>query len=227
MAVSSGCITLMANSIEAKAVLKAKKRGKTNQQKDCIDFFFYNGEKGCLGKGSPISFEDYKKMVFTRAKTLNLRERAIAKIGLDETQISEINPIPLSGFVFDSDAQKAYQDGEYVSSQFSVTWIFFSYSQLYVYDFIYDMTSDDTWETTTEFFYRDITSVLTETCVEERIDTIVSGCRKKKSTVKNNFQREYFKIIVPGDKFSYSMKSTPNIERSLMGAKQFIREKKM
>lgn len=226
---ANGCLGLLnLNRATDKAALATKKRGKTQQQKDCIDFFFYNGDTGCaLGKKSPITFDEYKRLVFERAKQLNLKARAIQRIGLDESQITEINPIPLSGFVFDSSTEKAFDNGELVSSQFSVTWIFFSYSQIYIYQYVFDMISDNTWEYIEEFFYRDITSITTETRVVEKIDTDISGCLKKETTTKNDYTDEYFRITVPGNKFNYSMRSTPAIVKSIMGAKQFIREKKM
>lgn len=229
---SSGCISLFnpfAKNMAAKAELAIKTKGKTEEQKKCISFFYFSENSGCFSKKSPITFDQYKQMVFTKIKNLNLRARALAKIGLDESQICEIAPIPLSGFVFDRDTRdnRAYQNGEAVSSQFSVTWLFFSYNQLYVYNYTFDMTSDDSWEMVKEIFYRDITSVTTETDIEERIYSTFSGCTKKEVVDKNNAVFEYLKIVVPNDSMSYSMKSTPNIVRSLMGAKQFIREKKM
>ena len=55
--------------------------------------YFY-GEGGCLSFLSPgLKDEDYDAMVQAKAKSMDFRQKALNKIGLDESQVSEIEPV--------------------------------------------------------------------------------------------------------------------------------------
>lgn len=131
------------------------KKGKSREHREVIDFFsadFGGVGCGCLSKssGRTISMEEYQKRVTEMCNSLNLRQRAMMKIGLDESQITEIAPICLSSYVFDDDEDNLVkiENGVAVSSQFCVSWIFFSTTQMYTYSYIFDMTGDNNWEYT-------------------------------------------------------------------------------
>ena len=160
-------------------IAKAK-RGKSAEQCKAIDYFLVGDEatasaskKGCLKKVTvnitkKWDMADYKAYVQNKINGLNLKERAIAKIGLDESQINEIPPIVISSFKrknyngerahFRTEETEIGNVWETVTNIFSVTWIFFSATQLYTYTYEFDAMSDDSFEYTRDFFYSDITN---------------------------------------------------------------------
>ena len=225
------------------------KRAKTPEQCKCIDFFLGTEEKkeekkclGCLNKAvGGWTVDDYIQHVENEVNKLNLRERAIAKIGLDESQISEIDPIVLSSFVRKGDdiyGKTSADHRKYVTNKYSLTWIFFSATQIYTYTYLFDSMSDTYVETTKDFFYSDITCIRTEHEADEIVYEInETGCLE---TIKNFFKKKeakydhYFRhwdtlqITVPNDSYSFCCKTTDleSMERSIQAAKAMIREKK-
>lgn len=216
---------------EQKAKLENMKKGKTEEQKQVIDFFAnYFAGCGCgIGsKGAKMTMNQYQQIVSNKLYSLNLKQRAMDKIGLDESEISEIPPIVLSGYDFDSDdVLVRVIDDVAVSSRFSVSWIFFSAVQLYAYTYTFETISDNTWEQTQDFFYQDITSFTTLQKVVEKIDITKTGCLKKgENIMKNNYIVDSLKIVVPGNSFSFSMRNNESLEQSLQAAKAMLRERK-
>ena len=150
------------------------------------------------------------------------------KIGLDESEISEISPICLSSYVFDDDAWVKVEGNIAVSSQYCVSWIFFSATQMYTYSYTFDMTSDNTWEVTNDFFYQDITCFTTENKLVERIMTETGkGCfGKGESSYKQNYIVDTLKITVPGTSYIVSMRDAGAQAQSIQPAKAMLRERK-
>lgn len=214
-----------------KMILERFKKGKTREQQDIIDFLYIDSN-GC-GCGnvvtSKMTMQDYEQIVASKLYNLDLKQRAIEKIGLDESEIEEIEPIPLSGYIFDDKDNvilvKAVGDRA-VSSRFSVTWIFFSKTQMYTYTYTFETISDNVWETTRDYFYQDITCMTMVQKVVEKIDVINTGCLSTESVVKNNFLVDTLEIVVPGAAYSFSMRNNEDLERSLKAAKAMLRERK-
>ncbi len=212
------------------------KRGKTDAQKKIIDFFVTAQiGAGCDStpqRKSDMSLRDYFKLVEQRCNQIDFRQRAIEKIGLDESEISEIEPILLSSFVYADDSGEQIlikvSDKVAVSSRFSITWIFFSSTQVYIYSYVFDMISDSTTESTKDFFYSDITCFSTQRNVKEKIDvTTTSGClSNSESVTKSNYVVDTMEIIVPGASYSISMRNVVSVEDSIQAAKAMMREKK-
>jgi hypothetical protein len=180
---------------------------------------------------------DYIAHVQNYVNNLNLKQKAIEKIGLDESQISEIPPVSLYSFLFRGDkvvtkSEETNVQGVWrnVSNLYSVTWIFFSATQIYTYTYQFDTTSDDALETTRDFFYGDVTCIRTE---HETVENIIErkegcGCFKKKESkyFHNNQEYDTLSITVPGDSYTFWCKTTDTIEQSIQAAKAMIREKK-
>lgn len=229
-----GAITNMAVSAAAQAAAEAARReamkkGKTDEQKKCIDFLFKAGASGCgcLGGKAAMTMQDYIALVQNKCATLNLQERALRKIGLDYSQVQEIPPIVLSSFVYDDDCLIRADNNVAVSSQYSITWIFFSATQMYTYKYIFDTTSDNTWEFTKDFFYTDITCFSTLCAVKEKIDiTAGKGCLSSETITKNHYVVDTLEVIVPGTSYSFSLRNSDTIEQSIQAAKAMLREKK-
>ena len=212
------------------AKINELKKGKSQEQKRVIDFFFSQEKDGCLSKNSSnYTMEEYQRLVLDKCKALNIKEKAMNKIGLDYSQIQEIPPVFLSAYRFDDDCVVKIANGQAVSNQYSVSLIFFSATQIYTYQYIFDMMSDNTWEFTKDFFYSDITCFSTSKMVKEKIDiTISKGCLKKgaENITKNNYVVDVLEIIVPGATYSFSKRDSETVEQSIQAAKAMIREKK-
>ena len=83
--------TKVYNSPNAKAV-RAVCQGKTPDQAKAIEYFC---KEGCMTK--TISDDEYLQMVRSKRDSLNLRQKALNKIGLDEDEVSEIPPSNVAG----------------------------------------------------------------------------------------------------------------------------------
>lgn len=235
MAVASSVASAAAQKAAEQLRIEGMKKGKTPEQRRVIDFFFNVGNSkgcgcgGCLSKSSSnLTMDEYMKLVQDKCNMLDSKSKAIAKIGLDESEIQEIAPIMLASFVYDDDVLIKAENQIAVSSQYAITWIFFSATQIYTYEYIFDTTSDNTWETTKDFFYADITCLTTVRALKEKIDISISkGCLSSgENTVKNNYIVDTFEIIVPGTSYRFSMRNNETFEQSLQAAKAMLREKK-
>ena len=228
---SSILLDLMVGSAAKQAEYTALKFGKSKEQKQYIDFFakLAGVKTGCLSKvKSKMTVQEYENKVMERCNSLNVKQRAIQRIGIDESEISEINPILLHAFDFDDkDALVGIKDGVAVSSLYEVTWLFFSQTEIYAYSLQFDMTSDEIFEQTREYFYQDIVSFETYNHLVENIrKKIGCGCFGKEKPIKDNYVVDSFKLTVPGDSFSVSMRGSGNQFESIMAAKAMLREKK-
>lgn len=220
--------------VKEKAALEHVKKGKTKEQKDIIDFLYIDSS-GCFSGNvvsSKMTMDEYEQIVAHKLYNLDLKQRAIEKIGLDESEIEEIEPIPLSGYIFSSNDDEILlvkaAEGRAVSSRFSVTWIFFSQTQIYTYTYTFETISDNVWETTRDFFYQDVTCMTMKQNVVERIDVTNAGCGclNNESVIKNNFMEDTLEIVVPGASYRFSMRNNEDLERSLRAAKAMLRERK-
>lgn len=221
------------------ALLAFLKRGKSSDQCKCIDYLYTPVEsKGCLGKkkgcfgSGDMTIEEYIAHIQTTINNLHLKARAIEKIGLDESQISEIPPVLLNSFVYRGDdvvtKTETTNEGLWktVSNKYSVTWIFFSDTQIYTYTYIFDTISDNSVELTRDVFYKDVTCIRTEHEVVEHIRSKRKGCLGKETFYHQNNEYDTLSISVPGDSYSFWCKTTETIEQSIQAAKAMIREKK-
>ena len=229
------------------------KRGRTAEQCRCIEFIYSPDEaakRGCLGKkkkkkkGGCLSkeyemdMEEYLAYVQKTVDSLNLKERALAKIGLDESQVTEIEPIVLNSFIWKGDdVVTKWEETEKVghwlgaTNKYSVTWIFFSDTQIYTYNYTFNTTTNVVSEFTRDFFYSDITCIRTEHEVAEKLKTELAGCGCfKKKEAKYHYDLlhyDYLQITVPGDSYSFYCRTTDTLEQSIQATKSMIREKKI
>lgn len=211
---------IMFGSANAKLVRRLKK-GRTEEQKKVVDYFVRQSSLGRM-LAHTISDDDYEKMVNEKANRLNLRQKAVEQTGLDEDEIKEIDPINLIGYRYNHAWSRKADSGKQLSSRYQVTWIFFSESQLHMYQYTFDMDQDWHSAQTEEFFYQDVTSVSTTTS-EETSRIMENGVEREESV--NTTQ---FRMVVPGDKMLFAMNST-NLDRandSVKAMKQMLREKK-
>lgn len=204
----------MAAQQDQATLLKNYCRGKSAEQVKVIEYFCK--QEGCLSKN--MSDDEYSQMVIKKRDSLNLRQKALNKIGLDEDEVSEIPPAVFEGYVFKNAFAKKRANGNWVSSAYQVAWLFFSSTQIYVYRYTFNMDEDKKTESTDEFFYKDVTSFSTSSETET-----AHGLGDSKFEVETN----KFKMVVPGDKIFVSMDGVSDSEAIIQAMKQKLREKKM
>lgn len=198
--------------------MRALCKGKTEEQKNTIKYFCR--VPGCLSGlfEKKISDDEYMQMVYRKRDSMNLKQKALNKIGLDEDEVSEIPPAVFEGFVFNDAFGKQRYDGKWVSSSYQVSWIFFSSTQIYIYRSTIYMDENKGRESTDEFFYKDVTSFSTSSETET-----AHGLQGNKFEVETN----KFCMVVPGDKLFVSMDGVADSGAIIQAMKQKLREKKM
>lgn len=193
-------------------------KGKTEDQKKVIKYRY--GGLLVFGK---MTDQEYDQHVQKVVRELNLKQRALNKIGIDEEQLKEIEPVFFEGY----SKSKAFigKDDRLRSTIYETAWLFFSETQVYMYSYRLDMTSDDRREATEEYFYKDITNFSTSAETIEAFRT-KTGCFGTQDKEKVNREFSDFGLIVPGDKFRCSTSNVKDVDRSVNAMKQKLREKK-
>ena len=209
----------VANKQERNKLLK----GRTSEQQKAIKYFIGSG--GCLS--SSISDEEYESMVMAKVKGTDFKQKALGKMGLDEDQVKEIEPVHFESYNFGEKTwAKPGKDNKWRSSAYEISWIFFSSTQVYVYQYTFSMIDDAVKESTEEYFYKDITnfSAASETVEKETVDKV--GCSGNTKVSRKNVNYDTFALVVPGEKFKCSMEQSDYTQRSIQGMKAKLREKK-
>ena len=194
--------------------------GRNDDQKAVIRYFC--NEPSCLSK-KPITDEEYDQMVVAVLNANDYKRLALNKIGLDEDQVKEIEPVHFEGFVYDAQSlSKLGKDNKFRSSKYQVSWLFFSANQLYLYQNTFNMDEDGKKEATEEYFYKDVTNFSTSS---DTVETPFYDPKQDKEILKN-VDSNRFAITVPGDKFYCSLEQNEYTERAIQGMKAMLREKK-
>lgn len=196
------------------------KKGKSADQKLAVDYLV--PKTGIMGMLTNKKDEDYDAVLKTLVDGFDSYKRAINKIGLDEDELKEIPPVTLYGYE-DEKAQlsRVGKDGVFRSNLYSITHLFFSSTQVYMYQVILDTISNTKKERTEEYFYKDITNFSTSSDSLEV--TYYKGCAG--SPAKGTVEIQRFGLIVPGDKFTVG--TYGDIEQQVKAMKNKLREKKM
>lgn len=200
--------------------VKNRIKGRTDEQAAVIRYFC--DDPKCLSK-QPISDAEYDEMVLAVLRSNDYKKKALDKIGLDEDQVKEIEPVHFEGFQYDKQSlAKQGDDGKYRSSKYQVSWLFFSSTQVYLYQNTFNMDEDGKKESTEEYFYKDITNFSTSS---DTVETPFYDEETGKDILKN-VDSNRFAITVPGDKFYCSLEQNDYTENAIRGMKSMLREKK-
>ena len=155
---------------------KATANGRTDNQKKVWEYF-----TGLVGSGYKISDYTYDEMVKQKVQTIDFKQRAMEFCGLENHQVMEVTPVNIESYEFEGNdvLYKIGDDGECRTSAYSIAWIFGGLKQLYVYKYTFNMHTFEKEETCDEYFYKDITNLVTSAEVKERIgarrDTLTRG----------------------------------------------------
>ena len=199
--------------------VKERIKGRTDSQKAVIRYFC--NEPACLAK-SPISDAEYDEMVAQVIGSCDFKQKALDKIGMDEDELKEIEPVHFEGYQFEDAFAKQGKDNKWRSSKYQLSWLFFSTNQLFLYQYTFNMDEDGKKEATEEYFYKDITNFSTSS---DTVETSVYNAKTDKDELVNvNSNR--FAITVPGDKFYCSLEQSDYTEQSIRGMKSLLRDKK-
>jgi hypothetical protein len=208
------------------AEIQKYKSGKSAEQIKVIDYFT---KQGCCAAFGVMKDEDYRALVRRRRDALKLStaDMALDKLGVDESQVAEIPPVRLEGYLVPRAFAKKTATGAWVTSRYEVTWIFFGSHQLYLYSLSFNMDEDKKNENTQEFFYKDVTALKTETKTYSS-DGDASERMKATGDEKVELEKLVFVITVPGEKLVVAMDEdeVPDRERIVQAMKHKLREKK-
>ena len=199
---------------------RLKIKGITDDQIAVIRYFC--NKPGFLWK-KPMSDQEYDDMVLAILQKNDYRQKALNKIGLDESQVNEVEPVHFEEFKFDnSSLSKKGEDKKWRSSKYQISWLFFTSTQVFIYQNTFNLDEDGKSENTEEYFYKDITnfSTLTDTVETIQYDDV------KKEIVKVNINSNRFAIVVPGEKLYCSIPQNEYTEASIQGLKALLRDKK-
>lgn len=155
------------------------------------------------------------------SKRADILKRAFSRLGVDEDQVKEIEPIILEGMEFTSTPSRVVfkigKDKNIRSSNYEYTVFLFSADQVYCYESQFSIIEDKNSESTEEYFYTDIVSASTVSKTE------------KLSTVAGSLEVNYdsFKLTTSGGtSISASIRNVSGVDRQINGMKQLLRNKK-
>lgn len=200
-------------------------KGRTKEQQEVIKYFY--GQGGCFSK--TITDAEYEAKVMNRVKSMDFKKKALEKLGLDEDQVNEVEPIHFENWRFDEKRgyAKFGEDKVWRSSIYQITWIFCSSEQVYVYQYTMNMDEDGKKEQTEEYFYRDITNFSSTSETVEKNDVLLdTNCKGEAEYGRRTIDTNIFKIVVPGDKLECSMVQNDYTESAIQGLKAKLRDKK-
>lgn len=206
------------------AEIKKLCKGRNADQQEVIHYFC--DERGCMKKG--ISDAEFDANKDRQIAGLNLMKRALGKLGIDEDQVQEVEPIVLTGPIYKDTYKREGADNIKRYSAYQITYIFCSSDQVYVYQYTLNLNSDEKKERAEEYFYKDITNFTTVDDTEELTFEVTkgSGCLAKSEEQKIRIETAEFKIVVPGDAFLCSMIPNSDTEGKIQALKAKLREKK-
>jgi len=217
-------------------------RVMTTEEKQVFHYFVDDEDKGgCKlfkSKTDTISDDEYDNISTAKLNDFGSKTRALNKLGVDETQVNEVEPIRFHGFekrsrrLNDNYAAKIGKDGRWRSTVCSVTWLFFGNDEVFIYSGKFDLLTGSKREVTDEYFYKDITNFTTLVETEQTVDTLTSqsGCLKKKTSTdydRKLTDHDVFSLTVPDDTFTCSVSGVANAKQIIDGLKQKLREKKI
>ena len=214
----------MANDKKKELDLLLKNR--TPDQQAALRYFYQM--KGCIF-GHLLTDQEYEQMVMKIVNSTDWKKKALAKIGMEEADVQEVQPIHLEGYFYPEKNYLALfgKDLKWRSSHYQISWVFCSATQVYVWQYTFSTIDDTKKERTEEYFYKDITNFSTLTETREKDVPLKTTCKGDVEYGLKNVEFKQFSIIVPGDRFNCSMEEeNDSLEASIQGLKAKLREKK-
>jgi hypothetical protein len=207
---------------------KSQLRGKNDLEKWVITYFkYYTVFPGYnFTRNVNKKFDaEYDELVKKQISVESIKTKALGKLGLDESELTEIEPIHFEDYYYDLDDIDENssrspdanimigvgKDGKFRTSAYQVTWLFATAKQICIYQEIFYLHKNESDEITRQFLWKHITS-------------ITSLRNTLKITQKNGQQKsqkvDVFQVVVPGDVFTCSMEPTGYTQRAIQAMRQ-------
>ena len=216
-----GCISTFYND----PISKALKKKSTPEEIKARYYFAPVG--GCIGglAAHKVTDEEYDALVRAKANKYNDMQKALNKLGIDESMVKEVKPLYLEGFCFgDNYDETQGKDMMWRSSEYEVTWIFCGDNQIYFWSCRFSMYADTKKEVVEEYFYKDVTNINSSSESTEAYYH-KGNCIKGKD-VRADRTTSTFCLSAMGDKRYCAMQTNDEVERAIQGLKAKLREKK-
>ena len=167
-------------------------------------------------KGMPTD-QEYDSAV--QRQLDGLKSKALSKLGIDEDEVKEIEPIVLGGYDFDHfNLCKLGKDNIWRTNRYEVIYLFFSQNEVHCYSYEFCTTEEKKTESTDVYFYQDIVSASTASSVVKLTDD--KGAQK-------DYEYESFKLTTAGGTtLNVSMRDADEAQRSINAMRQLLRAKK-
>lgn len=213
-------------------------RDKNEDEITALKYFYAIDMGGCFSK-KYVTDDEYLALVDKLVGDMATRKAtALSRLGLDEDEVSEIEPVCFQGYAF-LDAERHKVQHQYmrltkngnrvVTATKELCWLFFGDQQVYVYKVRVD-TIDHALksESTQEYFYRDVTAFASQSdSVREKYPVMKDGCFGSTVEFKEKaVEAEVFRIVVPGEVFTCALSPEDDNAAKIASMKQKLREKK-
>lgn len=163
-------------------------------------------------KPSPEADAAYDALV--QSITRFSKDDALAKLGLDESEVTEAAPVCISGYSFDgAEHVKLGADNKWRSNRFETWYMFFSSNEVHCCKKTIKTTADWKTESTDVYFYKDIVSVSTTS--------------ESKTVLNKKIDYDCFVLTTAGGTaFKVSLKDVDDAQRSVNAMRSLLRAKK-
>lgn len=167
-------------------------------------------------KGTPTD-QEYDSAV--QKQLDGLKAKALSKLGIDEDEVKEIEPIVLGGYDFDHyNLCKLGKDNKWRTNRYEVIYLFFSQNEVHCYSYEFCTTEEKKTESTDVYFYQDIVSASTASTSAKLTDD---------KGVQKDYEYESFKLTTAGGTaLNVSMRDVDEAQRSINAMRQLLRAKK-
>lgn len=185
---------------------------------------------GCCKKA--WTDKKYQELVDQREASLNIKEKALHRFNIRESDVQEIEPIQIFSWrdEIEGGVDAFYGPSGLMSNMPAWTYIFFGDKQIFVYTLVVDMLTDSVLEDAVEYFYKDVVAFHTVDSTASRHARVqVKKCcktKEKEVELKNYICK--LRIAVPGDEFSTDVCVTDPqyMSSKITQARAKLREKK-
>ena len=159
-----------------------------------------------------VSDSDYDASVSSNLR--NMKNRALQKLGLDEDEVRESDPISFDGYRYSGATKiKKGKDELWRTNKYESVILFFSQHEVHCYTYNYSTTEEKQTESTDVYFYRDIVSVSTTS--------------ESVKVLNTDIDYEAFKLTTAGGtSISVSLRDIDNAQSSINAMRNLLRAKK-
>ena len=164
--------------------------------------------------------EEYDKSV--QSNIPDLRSRALQKLGVDEDEVKEIDPIVISGYRFKGASKfKKGADDKWRTNRYEAVVLYFSPREVHCYTYSFITTDSTVQEQTDVYFYRDIVTVSTSS----ESETVTDAKTGKRETA--NYE-SFVLRTTGGNALSVAIDAgnSDSVQRSINAMRQLLRQKK-